>query len=155
MRAAGIEDPSIGPPIPRVSSGSPVLVRGTVRDVTHAKLERIGAAAAAYVASHPGAVVDNVGFVPRLDDCAATEQAARAAALAEARRKADAIAALAGLSIDAVAAVSESGGCPSFDNAFNGPGQFDLGTLTTTLTVTEYVTYAISPGTPSTRRRTL
>ena len=156
MRAAGVEEPAVGPYGARVGNGTQVLVRGTVRNVTHAKLDQIGVAAAAYVAAHPGTTIDNVVFSPRLEDCASSEQTARAAALAEARRKADAIAALSGVSIDAVASVNENGGCPTApENPFNGPGQFDLGTLTSTITIFENVTFAISPGTASTRRRTL
>ena len=41
------------------------------------------------------------------------------------------------------------------DPGYGGQGQFDLGTLMTTIVVSEYVTFAISPGTASTRRRTL
>ena len=157
LRAAGVEDPAIGPSGPRVGNGTQVLVRGTVRGATHVKLDRIGAAATAYVALHPGISIDNVVFSARLDDCAQPEQTARAAALADARRKADAIAALAAVSIDGVASVNESGGCPAatVDTSYGGQGQFDLGTMTTTIVVYEYVTFAISPGTASTRRRTL
>jgi len=156
LRAAGVEDPVIGPNGSRVGSGTQVLVRGTIRGVTHAKLDGIGAAATAYVASHPGIAIDNVSFSARLDDCVPSEQTARAAALADARRKADAIAALTGVSVDGVATVTENGGCPgTADSGYGGQGQFDLGTLMTTIVVSEYVTFAISPGTPSTRRRTL
>lgn len=159
LRAAGIEDPSIGPSGPRISSGTQALVRGTIRDVTPAKLQRIESAATVYMAAHPGTAVENVTFSPRFDDCAKSEQTARAAALADARRKADAIAALAGVAIEGVAAVSETGGCPSTPEPGYGyggnPGAFDLATLTSTLTVYEYVTFAISANAGPTRRRTL
>lgn len=157
LRAAGVEDPVLGPNGARMSSGSQVLVRGTIRAVTHAKMDRIGDAAAAYVVAHPGTSVDNVVFFPRLDDCAQSEQTARAAALADARRKADAIASIADVSIDGVATVNENGGCPNApEPGYGGPGlNFDIGTLTATIVVNEYVTFAISPGTASTRRRTL
>lgn len=155
MRAAGIEQPLAGPEGPAISNGDRVLLRGTIRDVTRAKLDRLGLAAAAYVRAHPGSSVDNVAFSPVLDDCAASEQAARIAAMADARRKADALAALAGVTIDGVAAVNESGGCPISDRPFGGRGDFDLGTLTSTIELYDYVTFAISPGTASTRRRTL
>lgn len=157
LRVAGVDDPAVGPVGPRISNGTQVLVRGTVRGVTHAKLDGIGVAAAAYVAAHPGVTLDSVTFSPRLDDCLPSEQTARAAALADARRRADAIAALAGVSIDGVAAVNENGGCPiSPDNSFNGAvGPLDLGTLTSTITVYEFVTFAISPGPAPARRRTL
>ena len=63
-------------------------------------------------------------FSARLDDCAQPEQTARAAAFADARRKADAIAALAGVSIDGVATVNENGGCPAtVDPSYAGQGQ--------------------------------
>lgn len=156
LRAAGVEDPAIGPNGPRVGSGTQVLVRGTVRGATHDKLDRIGGAATAYVALHPGISIDNVVFSARVDNCAESEQTARAAALADARRKADAIAALAGVSVDGVATVNENGGCPTLpEPGYGGQGQFDLGSMTTTIVVYEYVTFAISPGTASTRRRTL
>jgi uncharacterized protein YggE len=157
LRAAGVEDPAIGPNGSRIGNGTQVLVRGTIRGVTHAKLDHIAEAAAAYVAAHPGLAIDNVAFFARLDDCAQSEQTARAAALADARRKADAIALLASVSIDGVATVNENGGCPpaTADPGYGGQGQLDLGTLTSTIVVYEYVTFAISPGTASTRRRTL
>jgi hypothetical protein len=156
MRAAGIEEPLIGPSGPILPSGNQTLLRGTVRDVTRAKLDRLGEAAAAYVRAHPGSSVDSVYFQPLLDDCAAHEQAARTAALAEARRKADAIAALAKVSIDGVAAVTENGGCPlSIDRGNGSQIEFDIGSLTATISVYDNVTFAISPGAASTRRRTL
>jgi uncharacterized protein YggE len=156
LRAAGVEDPVLGPNGARIGTGTQMLVRGTIRGVTRAKLDHIGEAAVAYMAAHPGTVVDNVAFFPRLDDCAVAEQAARTAAFADARRKADALAALAGVSIDGVATVSENGGCPpSQDAGYSTPAQFDLGALTSTVVVYEYVTFAISPGTAPARRRTL
>lgn len=156
LRAAGVEDPVLGPNGPRIGSGTQMLVRGTIRGVTRAKLDRIGEAAVAYMAAHPGTSVDNVVFFPRLDDCAPSEQTARVAAFADARRKADALAALAGVSIDGIATVSENGGCPTAqDGGYSSPGQFDIGALTSTIVIYEYVTFAISPGTASTRRRTL
>ena len=156
LRAAGVEDPVLGPNGSRIGSGTQMMVRGTIRGVTPAKLDRIGEAAVAYVAAHPGTTVDNVVFFPRIDDCATSEQVARAAAFADARRKADAIAALAGVSVDGVASVNENGGCPPAQDAgYISPAQFDIGTLMSTIVVNEYVTFAISPGTASTRRRTL
>ncbi len=157
MRAAGIDDPLVGPIGPQISSGNQAVLRGTIRGVTRAKLDRMSEAAASYVRAHPGSAVDNVVFNPVLDDCAASEQTARAAAMADARRKADALAVLAGVSIDGVAAVNESGGCPiaTDRSRFGGQGEFDVGTLTSTIALFENVTFAISPGTASTRRRTL
>ena len=158
MRAAGIDDPVIGPVGSNVSFSGPGVtsVRGTVRDVTPAKLQRIGEAAAAYMRAHPGSAVDNVNFFPRLDDCAAHEETARKAALAEARRKAQAIAELTGVTIEGVFSVAESGGCPvSSDGAFTGSGPFDVSTLTSTIAVYENVTFSIAQGGNNVRRRTL
>ena len=156
MRAAGIDDALVGPSGPQISNGNQALLRGTIRGVTRAKLDRIGEAAGNYVRAHPGSSVDNVVFNALLDDCAASEQVARAAAMADARRKADAVAALAGVSIDGVAAVSENGGCPIVSqNRYGGQGEFDVGMLTSTIALYENVTFAITPGAASTRRRTL
>jgi hypothetical protein len=161
MRAAGIDDAVIGPVGSNISlsgqngSGATSL-RGTVRDVTPAKLERIAQAAASYVRSHPGSAVENVNFAPRLDDCIPHEQTARAAALTDARRKAQAVADLAGVTIEGVLSVGESGGCPvSSEPPFGNSGPFDISTLTTTVTVFENVTYSIVQGSPAARRRTL
>ena len=156
LRAAGVEDPVLGTNGPRIGSNTQMFVRGTIRAVTRAKLDHIGEAAVAYMAAHPGTTVDNVMFSARLDDCAQPEQTARAAALADARRKADAIAALAGVSIDGIATVTENGGCPATsESGYGGQGQLDLGALVSTIVVYEFVTYSISPGTASTRRRAL
>lgn len=158
MRAAGIDDPVIGPPGSQISMNGPgpTMLRGTIRDVTAAKLERIGKAAVSYVLAHPGSTVDNVNFIPRYDDCAAHEQTARAAAVADARRKAQAVAELAGVTIEGVVAVNESGGCPSASDAPFGPGgPVDMSTLTTTISVYENVTFGIVQGGNSVRRRTL
>ena len=156
LRAAGVDDPVLGTNGPRIGSGTQMLVRGTIHGVTRAKLDHIGEAAVAYMAAHPGTTVDNVMFSARLDDCAQPEQAARAAALADARRKADAIAAATGVSIDGVATVTENGGCPATgESGYGGQGQLDIGALMSTIVVYEYVSYAISPGTASSRRRPL
>ncbi len=156
MRAAGIDDPVAGPAGPQISSGNPAMLRGTIHGVTRAKLDRIGESAASFVRAHPGSAIDNVTFNPVVDECLASEQAARTAAMTEARRKADAIAALAGVSIDGVASVGETGGCPGApDRRYGNQGDFDLGTLTSTIAISEIVTFAISPGTASTRRRAL
>jgi uncharacterized protein YggE len=158
MRAAGIDDPVLGPQGSMISRGTGSLVRGTIREVTQAKLERIGVAATQYIAAHPGAALDNVVLFPTPEECAVHEQVARTAALADARHKADAIAALAGVSIDSVAAVNENGGCPyGTDTAYQayGNAQLDVARLTATVTVLESVTYAISTATGPTRRRPL
>jgi hypothetical protein len=154
LRNAGVDDPVIGPPGPNVwvNSNSSTAVRGTIRDVSEAKLDKIGLAAAAYVRAHPGTVIESIQFSARIEDCAAIEQTARLAALADARRRALAIAAASGVTLDAVAAVSENGGCPIETDQFNGSQPLDLGTLTTTVTMFESVTYAITPAEGARRR---
>ena len=160
MRAAGIDDPVIGPPGSQIGNGSQMMVRGTIHDVSRAKLDRISRAAAAYMIAHPGATVDNVNFTAVADDCAQYEQAARAAAFADARRRAQAVAVLADVTLDGVAAVNEVGGCPLAAEPGMPPyGQgglpFDLATLTATISVTESVVFAITPAPAPARRRTL
>ena len=160
MRAAGIDDPLIGPVGSQINNSGQSMVRGTIRDVTRAKLDRIAHAAVAYVIAHPGTNVDNVNFSATADDCAQYEQAARTAAIADARRKAQAIAALADVALDGIAAVSENGGCPLAGEATVQPyGQgglpFDLSTLNASISVNETVTFAITAAPPPARRRTL
>lgn len=157
MRAAGVVDPSMGPLGASISTSQPTMLRGTIPNATEEKLEHIGLAAAEYMRQHPGTTVDNVTFAPRLDDCGTPEQAARTAAFAEARRKGEAIAALAGLAIDGVQSVNETGGCPATPDApqFGPSGPLDLGTLTTTIAVTDTITFAVSPAASGARRRPL
>jgi hypothetical protein len=155
LRSAGIDDPVIGPPGPNVwvGSNSPTAVRGTIRDVSQAKLAKIGLAAADYVRAHPATLLESIQLTPRIEDCAPIEQAARLAALGDARRRALAIAAASGVTLDAVVAVNENGGCPIESDQFNSSQQaFDLGTLSTTVTMFESVTYAIGSGEGSRRR---
>ena len=156
MRAAGIVDPSMGPLGSSVSANQPTMLRGTIPNATEQKLEHVASAAAEYVRQHPGTTIDSVTFAAKLDDCGAAEQGARTAAFAEARRRGDAIAALAGLVIDGVQSVNEFGGCPATDGPQAGPsGPIDLATLTTTIGVTETITYAVSAAENGARRRPL
>ena len=155
MRAAGIDDPVVGPAGSQIYRGNQSTLRGTIRDVSRAKLDRIGQAAAQYVGSHPGAALDGVNLFATAEDCVAHEQAARTAALDDARHKGDAIAAHAGVTIGGVAAVSESGGCPFGPDGTGGFGsaQLDLGRLTANVTVLETVTFSITTVTGPSRRR--
>jgi hypothetical protein len=160
MRAAGVEDPVVGPMGSQINNSPQTALRGTIRDVTRAKLDRLAHAAADYVRVHPGTSVYSVNFFAAADGCAQHEQDARAAAIADAHRKAQAIAALAGVSLEGIAAASELGGCPATgDVPMQGFGSgglpLDLGTLTATISITENVTFAISSPPPPARRRTL
>lgn len=159
MRAAGIDDAVIGPPGSQISNGTQSMLRGTVRDVTRAKLERIALAGADFMRTHPGITMDGVNVFPATEGCSVHEQAAREAAFADARRKAQAIAALAGLTLDGIAAVNEVGGCPNAGDpptfGYGPSGPFDLATLTASISVTESITFAVSAEPPAARRRTL
>jgi uncharacterized protein YggE len=158
MRAAGIDDAAIGPPGNQFFFGGPpsdnarTQLRGTVRNVTQAKLIAIGRAAEAYVRAHPGSAVENVQFFGRLDDCAAAEQRARSAAVADARRRADAIASALQLAVDRPVDVSENGGCSNAGEGNDVP--IDIGTLTSNVFISERITYGIAPA-DGARRRTL
>lgn len=155
LRAAGVENPSIGPGGPQMSANSPTMLRGIVRDVSHAKLDALRRAAAAYALAHPGVVLDSVLFSMPSDACPPHEQEARAAAIADARRRAQALAALAGVALEGVVGVSETGGCPPVET-FAGPqSALDLGTLTSNVVMTETVMFAIVPASGSLPRRPL
>ena len=156
LRAAGVENPAIGPAGPQLYANASTTLRGTVRDVSRAKLESLGRAAAAYMLAHPGTRLDGVNFSVPNEACAPHEQEARAAAVADARRKAQSLAALTGMTVEGVAAVSEFGGCPGPTENFQGPqGQLDLGTLTSTVVITENVTFVTAPASGSLPRRPL
>lgn len=151
LRAAGVENPTIGPPDGMLMTNAPTLVRGTVRNVSTAKLEALQKAALAFAAAHPGVAVDNVRFFARLDDCARVEEQARSAAFAEARRRAQSIASLAGAALGPVIAVSENGGCSQQDPGSVGM-PINIAALTTSLTMFENVTFAIVPANSGKRR---
>ncbi|BDE07299.1 hypothetical protein WPS_25750 [Vulcanimicrobium alpinum] len=159
MKAAGIDDAAVGIPGPQISLGpnQPTQLRGTIRNASPAKLASIARAASAYVQSHPGTAIDGVQFFARLDDCAMVEQTARAAALADARRKAQAIAASASVGLGSVAGVVETGGCASDGSPLDPSGRqyVDVDTLTARVSVVESVTFAIAAPDASQRRRAL
>ncbi|HEX3466294.1 MAG TPA: SIMPL domain-containing protein [Candidatus Elarobacter sp.] len=156
MRAAGVENPAVGSMSAQISRGSPTILRGTVRDVSQAKLEALGRAALAYATAHPGVAIDSINFSVPTAACAPHEEAARSAAIADARRRAQAIAALTGVTLEGVTGVYELGGCPpETDRSQGPPGPFDVMSLTSFVTVTEYVTFAIAPASGSMPRRPL
>ena len=159
MKAAGIDDAAVGVPGPQIFLGGnqPTQLRGSIRNASAAKLASIARAASAYLQSHPGTAIDSVQFFARLDDCAVVEQTARAAALADARRKAQAIAASASVGLGSVTGVVETGGCTSDGSPLDPGGRqyVDLDTLTASVTVVESVTFAVAPPDASQRRRAL
>jgi len=153
MRAAGITDATVGSPSGGLVSGNVAILRGAIPEVTKAKLDAVAGAAAAYVRDHPGTAIDNVRFFALSEDCVKLEGTVRVAALAEARRRAEAIAAATGVTLGQVIRVAEAGGCVP-DSEMVGGAPVDAATLTTSLTVTESVTYEIA-GTGGARRRPL
>ncbi|HYZ14847.1 MAG TPA: SIMPL domain-containing protein [Candidatus Acidoferrum sp.] len=151
MRGAGITDGSVTSAQGVVVGGNVAMLRGTITQVSRAKLDAIGAAAAAYVRAHPGASIDNVQLFAAASGCEEMEGKARTAALAEAHRRAEAIAAGSASRLGVVTGVDEGGGCPASGDSGNGL-PVDASSLTTSVTVTETVTYAIVPPSGSLRR---
>ncbi|HTW85861.1 MAG TPA: SIMPL domain-containing protein [Candidatus Sulfotelmatobacter sp.] len=147
LEAAGIDNVSIGSEGSAVFPNAPTAVRGMIHDVSPLRLDQVRAAAADFVRTHPGTTIDNIRFTPPLVGCATNfEQPARENAMADARRKAEALAAASQVSLGAIVAVDESGGCPTIDpGSVMSAGQtnFNLTTLTAAVNVTETVTYAI------------
>jgi uncharacterized protein YggE len=157
MRAAGIDEPAVGSPGNQLFFGSNdngrSMLRGTVRNVTQAKLIAIGRAAESYVRAHPGSAVENVQFFGRLDDCPAAEQNARTMAIADARRRAGAIASALAVAVGSPVDVTENGGCNNTGDGGEVP--IDVSTLTSTLSLNVRITYGIAPPADGARRRTL
>src|ERR1700736_2323066 len=84
LRGAGVDDPVLGPIGAQMYNSPQTTLRGTIHDVTRAKLDRLAKAAADYVRTHAGASVDNVNFFTTSEGCVAHEQEARTAAVADA-----------------------------------------------------------------------
>jgi hypothetical protein len=141
MRAAGIENPTVTSPSYIVNANSSLALRGTIRNVSHEKLDAIGKAAFAFAIAHPGTNIDSVQFFGTSMDCPAVETQARVAAFAEAQRRARAIAALAGVKIGTPTSVTENGGCITNGQTSNFP--VDAVTFLMRVTVNENITYSI------------
>jgi uncharacterized protein YggE len=138
-----------------VSSNTPATVRGVVRNLSAARLEQVRKAANEFVRGHPGVQIDSLRFIPALTGCEPFEARARRIALAEAHRKAAAVASAAGAVLGSVRAVSESGGCPvltELRSAYGGwPEWFNLGALSATIGVYETTTYTLTGGRSASR----
>jgi uncharacterized protein YggE len=150
LRGAGVEHPTAGIETAQFNANTPTVVRGVVHDVSAARLEQLAKTAGAFVRAHSGATIDSIRFVPQLSGCDAVEESARVVALAQARRRAAALAAASGAGLGAVVRVSEAGGCPSSDENrapyLASPDWFAMATLTATVSLYETVTFAITPG---------
>lgn len=152
MRAAGVDDAGVGPANGMLNVNSPTLLRGTIRNATESKLEALQRAALQFAAAHPGVTIDNVRFAGRLADCEPFESQARSAAFGDARRRAQAIATLAGGTLGPILAVNENGTCQLPTNP-NGPEMpLDLSTMTTPISVFENITFALIPNNAPKRR---
>lgn len=117
LHANGVADARVQPPGPFIGPNNGLLVVGTVRNPSDARLREIVTKVSA---ATPGVLIQNLSYVPFLDDCAADEQRAIAAAFDDARRRAGLAAAAAHVTLGDVVAMSVytgSNGCPS-----NPPG---------------------------------
>jgi len=114
LRAAGVENPALD------QGRGALLVHGRFSIITRARVDAILQAASDYGKANPSMMITEVSFYGLAADCPAIEQRAREAALADARRRADAIAASGNSHLGDQVAVTEDGGCPR-------PGPFGLG----------------------------
>lgn len=88
----------------------------------------------------PVAITD-VSFYGPAAECPAIEQRARDAALADARRRASAIASSSKMSLGPQIAVAETGGCPQV-GVSGGATAVDVATMSMRVLVTDTVTFA-------------
>ena len=120
-----------------------LLVHGRLTGITRAKLDAVSQAVRDYAANGPLHQLTVAQFYGLAADCPAIEQRAREAALADARRRAEAIAAFDNLRLGDQLAVSESGGCQP-PGRFGGSFAIDVETLSMRVGVDETVTFAIA-----------
>jgi hypothetical protein len=142
LRAAGVEalTPDRGRPLP---AGVPLTgIRGRIPNATRDRLDAVAAAVRRYVDTHNGTSVVDLRFYGPASDCPAIEQRAREAALADARRRAAAIAEMNRASLGAQTAVAETGGCPQA-GPMGGAFSIDVSTMSMRVAVQETVTFAV------------
>jgi uncharacterized protein YggE len=143
MRAAGVENPVVVAGAVQGAPRATHTLRGTLGPATPANLMAIQAAVMTFAKTNAGAELIGVYFFGDNTECPAIEERARAGALADARRRAQAIAAVAHVSLGAPVVVDESGGCPRTGPA-GGGYVVDPRTMTTRIPVVETVTFAIA-----------
>jgi len=146
LKAAGVADASADTGM----AGGPQLitVHGHLTGLTKAKLDAVTRAATQFGTAVPPQFAPLVGlsgvhYYGLATDCPAIEQRAREAALADARRRAEAIAANGAVHLGERVAVVESGGCQRA-GPFGGAYAIDTETLSMSVPVSETVTYALA-----------
>lgn len=141
LKSAGVEDASLD------KGGSngygAIAVRGRLSNATPAKLDAITQAVRTFAQAHPPTPLLDVHFYGPAADCPAIEQRAREAALADARRRAGALATSARLRLGDQVAVAETGGCPQVGPS-GGANAIDATTISMRVLVNETVTFAIA-----------
>jgi uncharacterized protein DUF541 len=142
VKAAGVEDAvladgdgSMGPAM--------LLVHGRLTGATRAKIDAVSQAAGDFGKARNMPTVVSAHFYGLAADCPAIEQRAREAALADARRRAGAIAAASNVRLGETLAVVESGGCQR-PGPFGGAFLIDTSTMTMRVGVDETVTFAVA-----------
>jgi uncharacterized protein YggE len=146
LKAAGVADAVAEPTM----AGGPqlIVVHGHLTGLTKAKLDAVTRAASQFGSNVPPqfaalVALSGVHYYGLATDCPAIEQRAREAALADARRRAEAIAANGAVHLGERLTVVESGGCPRA-GPFGGTFAIDTDTLSMSVPVSETVTYALT-----------
>lgn len=149
LRANGVTDAQVQPPGPYVGPGNGVVVTGTVRNPSDARLRDLVTKVSAQT---PGIVIQNLQYTPFLNDCSADEQRAVEAAFADAQRRAGLAAAAAHVALGDVLAMNvytASSGCsvkPDGVLPISGQGPRDSGAPTDVVIESNAnVTFAIVP----------
>ena len=137
LRGAGIADAMTE----RTPNGW--LLHGHANAPSRATIDAVSRAAAAFEASHPEMGISELSFYGLASECPAIEQRARAAALDDARQRAEEIAATSNAHAGALTADVESGGCQR-PGPFGGVLPIDPLTLTMRVSVQEVVTFGIA-----------
>ena len=146
LKAAGVTDASADTGL--MGNTQTIIVHGHLNGLTRAKVDAVTRAASQLGANVPPQFASfvgltNVQFYGLAADCPPIEQRAREAALADARRRAEAIAANGSVHLGERLAVAESGGCQRA-GPFGGAFAIDTEALTMSVPVSETVTYAIA-----------
>jgi Protein of unknown function (DUF541) len=159
LRANGIADAQVQPPGPYVGPNNGIVVTGTVRNPSDARLRDLVTKVSAQT---PGVAIQNLQYTPFLDDCSGDEQRAIDAAFADAQHRAVLAAAAAHVTLGDVVAMNvySSGlGCVAKPDGIlptGGPGPRDGGNPTdVVIDANANVTFAIAGPAGGARRRPL
>ncbi|HEV3086500.1 MAG TPA: SIMPL domain-containing protein [Candidatus Elarobacter sp.] len=158
LKANGVADAQLQPPGPFIGPNNGLVVTGTVRNPSDARLRELVTKVSA---ATPGVLIQNLSYAPFLDDCSADEQRAIVAAFEDARRHAALAAAAARVTLGEVVAMnvfSGSSGCPAKPGGFVAvnQGPRDAGVPTDVIIdASVNVTFAIAGPQDGARRRPL